>query len=475
MFHLFFQTINIFKDKLLEEFEKWETILSLITCTILSILFYNYYEFPIILAIALILGKSFWFLEEYQKDLSKSIKKVYKKVISSINGSFISTLPVATFLLKPQEFEGRLEHIDSLRGFAAVVVAMHHVWVQEGMVSKEYQNQMNEEKSLRWVIKEFGQHAVPFFIVISGFILSRVYWTKSRSKNLKKLMLGRITRIFPLHWFCFAFWIVIKSYYAYHYSEESKNELRYQQIIPCLTLTHIWRLDIDWAEVATVCSPPTWSLSVEWLLNIGFFVAIRIFPIYWSLFFFEVAALFGFYRFKSDVMGNTSLGNANLPFFIGVLYEKLLSKFHFERPCFQILVDILSPTLYFILTSIKLEQDNLAVHLIGLSVIVLSDNSFYIKRVLRVFNFLGQISFAMYLCHFSLIYIYLILVKKEVFPLISNDFESLLFLLLTILISTLLHFKAENPMKRSLDDSLHLVNPLPLTLPISQSPTKKGV
>jgi peptidoglycan/LPS O-acetylase OafA/YrhL len=80
---------------------------------------------------------------------------------------------------------GRLHHLDSLRGIAAVVVMLHH-WRDMFTVSPV---------TLFLVPAFAGPNSVKLFFVLSGFVLSLPYWC-GRQSSYDKYLVRRICRIY---------------------------------------------------------------------------------------------------------------------------------------------------------------------------------------------------------------------------------------------------------------------------------------
>ena len=100
---------------------------------------------------------------------------------------------------KPLNFPKRLETVQGLRGFAALLVLLFHM--------ASFQRQMAEgnagDIALVSGIWDHGWAGVDLFFVISGFIM--VYVTRNSGRTLKdigRFIFLRITRIYPLWWVC---------------------------------------------------------------------------------------------------------------------------------------------------------------------------------------------------------------------------------------------------------------------------------
>ena len=150
--------------------------------------------------------------------------------------------------------------LDSFRGIAALSVVVFHLSIV-GAISE-------------W---EFFRHShlfVPFFFVLSGFVIAYVY--DKASFSMKNFMIARSFRILPLYYvLLFAFLILeCLKYVLYHklgifnntpFSDKNGIE----QILPNILLLQSW---LSWTYPLSF-NAPAWSLSVEWYLYILFGLA----------------------------------------------------------------------------------------------------------------------------------------------------------------------------------------------------------
>ncbi len=144
-----------------------------------------------------------------------------------------------------QNIKTKFETLDSLRGFAAIVVAIFHF-------------------SSGWG----GYLAVDFFLVLSGVILSHSYLYKDKATSPVKFISHRVARLYPLHiftlfTFIFAF-IYINNNFP-HYADGT-----FFTFLQHLTLTQ----NIGINPNGITYNYPSWSISVELWVNIIFIIFI---------------------------------------------------------------------------------------------------------------------------------------------------------------------------------------------------------
>lgn len=88
---------------------------------------------------------------------------------------------------------GRLEHIQSLRGLAALMVMFSHLYV----IDQKYNTYPLLPEGLL-----FGLAGVDIFFVISGFIMVYITnkWTQPSWARVPEFLFARMSRIYPLYW-----------------------------------------------------------------------------------------------------------------------------------------------------------------------------------------------------------------------------------------------------------------------------------
>ena len=96
----------------------------------------------------------------------------------------------------------RLEHIQSLRGLAALMVMLSHLYI----IDQKYNTHPLLPEGLL-----FGMAGVDIFFVISGFIMVYITskWTPPSIKRVPEFLFARITRIYPLYWLVSAALLIV--------------------------------------------------------------------------------------------------------------------------------------------------------------------------------------------------------------------------------------------------------------------------
>ncbi len=137
----------------------------------------------------------------------------------------------------------RLHYLDSIRGIAALSVAIYHViaahwgWTTWGKVGLFVFN---------------GGDAVSLFFVLSGLVLSvRYFDNPAQEIDYPKFIFARIVRLFP------AFWAMFAIYYIYVFHSEDSFFVNW------LSNTHKWLEEAVLIRNNHNLFLPAWTLGVE--------------------------------------------------------------------------------------------------------------------------------------------------------------------------------------------------------------------
>src|SRR6516165_5216799 len=181
----------------------------------------------------------------------------------------------ASVMLKVSD-RPEIRPLTGIRGFAALLVLLTHfstLWVQL-------------MPSLHWIDRLSGKGfiGVDLFFILSGFILSYVYFEPQKPRmgfcEYRSFIWHRFIRVWPVH---FATLILLlglvlgsKSFHLSLTGKYAWTALPFQ-----LTMTHAWPLmPVDqYADPVAAFSwnYPSWSISAEW------FAYLLVFPITWWL------------------------------------------------------------------------------------------------------------------------------------------------------------------------------------------------
>lgn len=146
-----------------------------------------------------------------------------------------------------------LSGLTSLRFFAAALIVFYHSYVHLG------------EACSAFVTNRLGlTQGVSFFFVLSGFILTRVYPVLKTERDVRQFFVARFARIWPVHMLC-----LVVSFILMGLTFKAHDLLK---AIASCTLVQDWMLD---AKTCLYINHPAWSLSAEALFYGCFPVLLR--------------------------------------------------------------------------------------------------------------------------------------------------------------------------------------------------------
>ena len=339
-------------------------------------------------------------------------------------------------------------------------VVIHNIIVLPIVSDEYYKTVDTDEYATFHDIKKYGSLMVEFFLVISGIILAKVYWTSNRSNSLKTLMGRRAARFYPLHWATEIAFIALNTYYVLHYESKWKFTITENAFTKCISLTQMWfnsSVESNW-NFQVICNAPTWSLSVEWFVNIIMFLCIRFVPIHFSLLIFEIMAYLGYYN---SLDGNTTNPSVTAPlyyaFFFGVVFHKVTTWIHVKYRAVQLLFDIMA--LFLLISwkeqvlvdfngSISTEYQIIRLQIVTWTawLVLWINNSFLMKRFFNnpIFTYLGKISYSVYLCQFCFLLTHEIL-QNHGYSALSSTGDVVHFVILTLCGSSFVFYFFEKP------------------------------
>lgn len=282
--------------------------------------------------------------------------------------------------------QAQFETLDSLRGFAAIAIAVFHF------------------SSSGWG----GYLAVDFFLVLSGFILSHSYLYKYEAINPVEFIGHRLARLYPLHiytllTFICATLLVSNGLPSY---EDGNLFTLFQQ----LTLTQ----NIGLNPSGMTWNYPSWSISVEFWVNLIFVFLISKETRSLTLTFLALIGLVVIFvntgHLDTHASNYYTLLNSGMirgvaSFFLGILSYRTYLYFkgnpdiriarivgHLEIVC-VLAVGII----VFGRSGNHSGLDFLAPFLFMLVVVVFAFEYGFISKLLKKFNYLGVISYSIYL------------------------------------------------------------------------------
>lgn len=359
--------------------------------------------------------------------------------------------------------QARLESLTSLRFFAALYILLYHARPQFDILSflpKEY---------------EFPQ-GVTFFFILSGFILTYVYRDISNKAERKAFWIKRLARLWPLHLFwLFAAILALPTSYLFPY-KLSENDYALA-LVSNIFLLQTWLAN---TQMGFSFNPPAWSIANELFfyamfpLTLWLFkskqVFLKVLPIVvpaiasavfvgyaqveqlpkmcyglsqQSLIFtnplvrildFNLGMILAFIYFKTrDYFQKNSWLNSLIEFFLLVYVACSVALTPFVR---TMLSNLSEPFAYWFANSAMVWLP------FSLLILFCAFGKGLISEILLrpSLRFLGEISFSLYLCHFTFFLFYRARLTEH-----RSDFDFLAFMALCLVSSYLGYRFIEKP------------------------------
>jgi len=347
----------------------------------------------------------------------------------------------------------RLEGIDLLRGLAVITVVLYHFFELLGL----------QNHFLYPYITSIGQLGVPLFFIISGYLIYRsVEYSithKGTVSGIKQYTLHRLFRILPAYYVNFVF-VFLLAYFYFDTMQTWSNTFIVKQVLAHLTFTSYFLyqtsgLGIDGAY---------WTLSIEMLWYIVaplFFLYIKKDKYYFIIILLALLylcsidlgifdTLFHLDKTQSNYMAKLFFFSFQLPaqiiyFISGIyIYKYLSKKYHDPVP------NIFKWLLFFILVSLFIYLSHqtfytssfLVRNLVTVVIVTLVFVLFYQSHIKQLFilDWIGKISYSIYLWHMPLLFI---IKKNHILSQTSLLTTSILFIIFLLTISSLSYYFIE--------------------------------
>lgn len=153
----------------------------------------------------------------------------------------------------------KIEKLESLRGFAAIYVALHHAF---------YTTLLAADNKLHYLFKH-GDLGVMVFFILSGFVI-KLSFERSEDKSFKTYFFKRFLRIYiPL------ILIFIANYFVQFVEGNGINGFSLYRLLTNLLMLQTNGTDPNFAPLFN--NAPLWSLSFEWWFYMIFFLFFKLF------------------------------------------------------------------------------------------------------------------------------------------------------------------------------------------------------
>lgn len=282
--------------------------------------------------------------------------------------------------------ETRFVTLDVMRGGAALIVAIAHF---SGALPEDYL-------------------AVDFFLVLSGFILAHRYLHGTPAR-FRDIVVARIARLYPLHLltlFAFAL-ITLISYGSW---PDYADGTAWTFVLNLLLLQNV-----GLATSQLTWNIPSWSVSVEFWINLVFFSLVTRRTPSWLLLAVACAALAILATFQDSlsemlanyfVVLNSGLLRGVFSFLLGVVAYRAHARglAHAAPSLARLAVLAASLALVLIPRPGWGRVDFIAPFVFSACVILFARDSVRWRNWITPFAYLGTISYSIYLVHYPIIY-----------------------------------------------------------------------
>ncbi len=332
--------------------------------------------------------------------------------------------------------------LDGLRGVAAVMVVLFHL--MEAHATSRFDQLVNH-----------GYLAVDFFFVLSGFVIGYAYDDRWNKMSLKTFFKRRLIRLHPM----VVMGMIIGAIFFYTQDSPMWPGIHEVPVWAMLLVMLIGftlipvppSMDIRGWEEMHPLNGPAWSLFFEYIANILYALFVRKFSktLLSILVFIAACALIHLTVFgsKGDVIGGWAITPEQLkigftrlmyPFFAGLLLSRIAKPGHIKNAfiwCSLLVVFFLafpriggSENLWMN----GLYDSLVIIFIFPLIVYLGASGGIQGSSVSRVNNFLGDISYPLYITHYPLIYTYTAWISRTKLPVTETWPIALAFFLASI-------------------------------------------
>lgn len=287
---------------------------------------------------------------------------------------------------------GKIIELESIRGLAALLVVFFHMPKWNHLLSIGIINN--------------GYLMVDLFFVLSGFVIYRAYENKiSTKKDLIRFQFLRFGRLYPVHLLFLAVFICIElaKYIAqYKFGIQSPNTQPFRENNLTALLQQIFLVQaIGPTGNSATFNVPSWSISVEFFTYIIFGVVILVTQEKKDSLFLALALASLFLITTKYTFGFEDMVRCLAGFSIGCLTAFVIKKAHIIIPAYISLI-VFSSIFLFLHFKVTNKFDIIIYFLASALIVslVLSQGGL-LKKILnlRVFVWLGSISYAIYMSH----------------------------------------------------------------------------
>lgn len=295
----------------------------------------------------------------------------------------------------------RFEVLDSFRGLCALFVVVYHLHVSDSIAEIAF--------------FRGSSIFVEFFFVLSGFVLAHGYAFRE-NLSFGPFLSARFFRLYPLHLFMLLVFVLLElgkwgalEFFGISFNNMAfTNDYALESILPNLLLVHAWTPFTNPLSFNT----PSWSISIEFymylLLYLSLLMAGRVRMLVWGLL---PAVMFYLMITGSDLLLPAVMRGLS-GFFGGVIcylvYRRYLSRINVPV-WLASLVEVVLILMVIAVVQSELEYRSVWATLVFfLAVLWFSLEGGLLSTALKrdSLQFLGRLSYSMYMTHAAVIYLF---------------------------------------------------------------------
>ena len=284
---------------------------------------------------------------------------------------------------------------------------------------------------------KFGDYGVHMFFCISGFIMSFVYSDKNKEINAKTFFISRFSRLYPLHFITLIAVLFIQQFSLY--TTETYQLFFFNDLYHFIL--HLGFISAWGFEKGLSFNQPIWSVSLEVICYFLFFVSLtrlKKINLYMTSLFLLALVIY-----NKSVIGPSDSHNDLISclqlFITGMIVFQLNKKF---KKSYLIIFSIVL-LLLSIIGNFKIFIFCPAVLLI----IVLFENNFANIISKKLFSFLGNLTYSLYLWQTPIAIIFILLIKDNTNVFYTYKFFAI-YIIFLIALSAMSYYSLEKKLQK---------------------------
>lgn len=322
--------------------------------------------------------------------------------------------------------------IELLRFLSAITILIFHWGVSFHSMGME--DNFHFKNFLTYVYKN-GDYAVFIFFVISGVVFSKVYLTSKHKENLYNFSIKRFARLYPLHLLTLFLILFIQLAFLKFFNEfELYKNNNLTTFVLNFFLILGWQFDIGYSF-----NRPVWTVGQELFIYYLFYFLIslikkktfKIIIIVYLIFLFLDRSRFCYYFLEYTTVYLNNFVELVRYFFSGILIFYL--NLNIKNNKIIVLIILISLILAFI--------GSFKIHLFSFSIVlffVFLDRVINYSKLEKIFVFLGNLTYSIYLLHtFTFLLLLFLLKFFDKTYLFYSQITFLAYIVFTLLLSVL--------------------------------------